>query len=164
MTDARLVQISDGEAVTLDLLLTPIGDLDTTQELATAVTIALGTDARAKPDDVLPNPNDDNRRGWWGDTEAKEIWDGWPIGCRLWLLSRAKITGAGAREGATKARVEQYIHEALQPFIDRKIATKKTVEVTRNGVGRFDAVVTLFRGPKPAIELRYSDLWNEIAS
>lgn len=164
MTDARLVQINNGEAVTIDLLLTPIGDLDQTRELATALIIALGTDGRAKPDDVLPNPDDDNRRGWWGDYEAKDIWDGWPIGCRLWLLNRAKITGPKAREGATTARAEQYAREALQPFIDRKIATKLDVSATRNGLGRIDLTATLYRGPLPAIELRYATLWEEIAA
>ena len=56
-------------------------------------------------DDVLPQltaPGDEpDLRGWWGDTDAGTIWGGWPIGTRLWLLSRAKITDSAARQGAT---------------------------------------------------------------
>ena len=83
MTDIRIVQIATPEVVTLDWLMTPIGEIDTTQELATAVTVALGTDRLALVADELPDPNDNDRRGWWGDLDAEQIHDGWPIGTRL---------------------------------------------------------------------------------
>lgn len=160
--DARLVQVVSGEAVTLDLLLRPAGDLDTTQELATAVTVALGTDRLALPDDTLPGIDDDDRRGWWGDLNAEVIWDGWEIGTRLWLLERAKITGAAARDGSTAARAEWYVREALRPFVDRKIATHVDVVATRSGISQIDVIATMYRGPLPAIQLRFADLWSGI--
>src|SRR5262245_56514416 len=79
------------------VFLQPPGVLDEDQELATLVMVALGTDALAGADDALPGLDETDRRGWWGDTDAEEIWDGWPVGSKLWLLQRAKITGVGAR-------------------------------------------------------------------
>ncbi|GGC90261.1 phage GP46 family protein [Chelatococcus reniformis] len=162
MTDARLVTIITPEAVTLDLLLTAAGELDTTQELATAVTVALGTDRLASPDDELPGLDDNDRRGWWGDVDAETIHDGWPIGSRLWLLARTAIRGVAARQGSTLAKAEAYAREALRPFVDRRIASKVDVVAERVGTDRIDIVATLHRGPLPAIQLRYADLWNGI--
>ncbi len=164
MADIRTIQLgSVFDAVTMDWLLTPAGELDATEELATAVRIALCTDRRANDEDELPNPDSDDRRGWWGDTDTAEIWGGWPIGSRLWLLARAKITGSGARQGSTTARVEDYAREAMQPFIDKGIASKLDVVATRVGLDRIDLAVTIYRGPRSFIQLRFEDLWNPVA-
>lgn len=164
MIDIRIVQIATPEAVTLDWLMTPIGELDTTQELATAVTVALGTDRLALVADELPDPNDNDRRGWWGDLDAEQIHDGWPIGTRLWLMARDKITGPLARTGSTIAKAEEFVSEALQPFVDRRIATSIAVTAERTDIGRIDVEATLYRGSLPAVSLRYADLWNEIGA
>ena len=152
-------------AVTFDFLMTPVGGLDETEELATAFAVALATDRLALPDDDLPGLDDDDRRGWWGDIDAAEIWNGWPIGSRLWLLERGKITDFDARDGSTLARAEHYGREALQPFIDLKIATTIDVVAERNAenYSRIDLAVTAYRGPKPVIALRFEQLWEEIA-
>jgi len=167
MPDIRLVQNAEFPnhphyAVTMDWLLREDGTLDDTQELATGVIVALGTDALARIDDVMPDPDSTDRAGWWGDLDAKEIWDGWPIGSRLWLLRRSKITGPGFWGGATKVLVEQYIREALQPFIDRRIASQMEVQVARSKMDRIDALITLYRGRNPVVELRYQILWSDI--
>lgn len=146
----------------MDWLLTPAGQIDESQELASSIVVALGTDRLADTSDVLPDLDSEDRRGWWGDTESAEIWDGWPIGTRLWLLSRAKILGAAAREGSTLARAENYVHEALRPFKDRRIASRIDVNVERADLGRIDVSVTLYRGPLPAIELRFQSLWKDM--
>src|ERR1700750_875151 len=103
MPDIRIVQNTalPKYSVTCDWSLLADGTLDDTQALATAIIVALGTDRLAETDDVLPDPDSTDRRGWWGDYQAQEIWDGWPIGSRLWLLQRAKIEGPGSRRGAT---------------------------------------------------------------
>ena len=108
------------------------GTLDDTQALATAVIVALGTDRLAAPDDILPDPDCTDRAGWWGDMDAEELFNGWPIGTRLWLLKRAKIVGPEDPEGATVARVEQYISEAIQPFVDHADRD----QLRRRGVAR----------------------------
>jgi phage gp46-like protein len=148
-------------AMTLDWLLEPV-DGSGDGELADAVAVALGTDRLADPSDVLPGLNDDNRRGHWSDAQVELIHQGWPAGTRLWLLQRAKITGPEAREGSLIARVETYIREALQPFIDRQIATRMTVRAQRIGLDRVDADVTLYRGHAVLVDLRYSALWDKI--
>ena len=150
------------EAVTLDLLMTPSGQLDTADELATAVTIALMTDALAGPDDELPDSRDTDRRGWWGDADAAVIWDGWPIGSKLWLRGRTSITGPRARKGATTVQIEDDIRSALQPFLDRRIATRLDVSVVRAGLERIEAGIVMYRGSEKLLDLRFADLWRGI--
>jgi len=164
--DIRLVQNTTFPkyAVTIDWALLGDGTLDDTQALATAVVVALGTDRRAEPGDVLPDPDDTNRRGWWGDLDAEEVWDGWPIGTRLWLLQREAILGPAAQRGATVVRVENYIREAIQPFLDRRIGSRMDVVARRVDKQRIDALVRIYRGPELEIELRYSILWDGIVS
>jgi phage gp46-like protein len=166
MPDIRLVQNTTFPdphySVTIDWLLLSDGTLDETQALATAVVVALGTDRLAEINDILPDPDSTDRRGWWGDLEAKEVWDGWPIGSRLWLLTRDKIVGSEARQGATVVRVEQYIREAIQPFIDRRIGSRMAVEATRVGTEQIDALVRIYRGPQLEIEMRYQVLWDGV--
>lgn len=161
MPDIRLVAIASPDIVTLDWLLTPYG-VDETAELATAVTVALCSDAVADTTDVLPDPNSSDRRGWWGDLDAKSIWGGWPIGSKLWLLTRAKILGSGAREGATIVRVQQYIQAALQPFVSNGLFSRFSVSATQVNERRIDASVVIYRGPKSAIQLQYQALWGEL--
>src|SRR4051812_47560871 len=99
--DVRLVQRGDfprQTEVSVDWLLRSDGSLDDTEALATAVVVASGTDALASREDILPDPDSSDRRGWWGDLDTQDIWNGWPIGCRLWLLRRDKIVGSGAQQ------------------------------------------------------------------
>lgn len=164
MPDIRLVEDPRWPrySISVDWSLLPDGTLDDTQALASAVIVALGTDALAQPDDILPDPDSTDRAGWWGDLDAQELFDGWPIGTRLWLLRRSKIVGPEDPEGATVARVEQYIVEALQPFVDLMIVSSFDVQAMRIGVERIDAYVVLYRGPKTPVELRFQILWDEI--
>lgn len=128
--------------------------------LANAAVIALNTDRRALPDDVLPDPRSTDRRGWWGDTDAARIWGGWPIGCRLWLLARAKLPG-GTREGRTIERVRRYIDEALAPFKAAKVCSAYTIELAQDASDRISGRILMFRGPKTAIALQFQDVWRD---
>ncbi|WP_051396734.1 phage GP46 family protein [Bradyrhizobium elkanii] len=163
--DIRLVQnnVFPKYSVTVDWSLLPNGTLDDRQALATAVIVALGTDALADKDDILPDPDSTNRCGWWGDLDAELIWKGWPIGSKLWLLRRAKINSAASREGATLVLVEEYIRDAIQPFVDRRICTGFDVWATRVDKQRIDALIRIYRGPEREIELRYAVLWDALA-
>jgi len=165
MTDVRLVQsgvFPTQTSVSVDWQLLDDGTLDDTEALATAVIVALGTDRLAAASDLLPDPDSTDRRGWWGDLDAQLIWGGWPIGCRLWLLAREKITGSQAQQGSTLARIKFYIQEAIQPFIDLRLASRMDVQVFRVDVQRVTALIRLYRGPKTAIELQYQILWQGI--
>ena len=59
-------------------------------------------------------------------------------------------------------RVEQYIRDAIQPFIDRRIGSKMLVQAERVGRDQINAVVRLYRGPELEIELQYQILWSDI--
>src|SRR5215831_2326491 len=118
-TDVRLKQTFDPAGVTMDFFLQAGGTLDEREELATAVRVALGTDALAGIEDILPDPDSTDRRGWWGDLDAETVWNGWaPIGCLNWLLTRAKITSVVTPEGDTLERARMYTLQALQPMLD----------------------------------------------
>lgn len=144
----------------MDWVLTPEG-LSEDEELASAVRVALGTDALANPEEILPDPDSTDRRGWWGDLDAEVIWDGWPIGTKNWLLLRSKITEFGSAEGATVVRAERYTYEALRPFIDKGIASRIDVEGVRVGRQEIDVHVKMYRGPLRAIQLTFAYLWDQ---
>lgn len=162
-TPAELEQTVALPGTLMDWLQTSDG-LSEEEELATAVRMAIGTDATALEHEVLPDIDSTDRRGWWGDYEAEEIWDGWPIGCRNWLLLRAKISDRFSVEGDTVLRAEAYTYEALQPFIDKRIASAVDVKAVRVGRSEIDVWVTMYRGPQRAIELRFAYLWDQVIS
>ena len=100
---------------------------------ATALLISLGTDRRARPDDALPWPEPepeaplrlDARRGWCGDALDAE---GRRIGCRLWLLFRAK------EAESTRRRAEAYAQEGIAWLAARGLATTASAAWLRRGV------------------------------
>jgi phage gp46-like protein len=170
MTDIRIVQIGAAQAVTLDWLLTTNAllpsqnGLDETQALATAVTIAFCTDRLAETSDVLPIPGSTDRKGWWGDDGAADLWNGWPVGSRFWLMARDKITDSNYSGGSTASRATRFANECLQPFVDARIISDFDVTVVQVNAQRVDTTVTLYRGPLPAISLQFQSLWNDLSA
>jgi phage gp46-like protein len=162
VSDIRIVNVTDLGGIWADWLLTPMGTLDETEELVNIVKLALLTHGLAELDDVLPDPDSSDRKGWWGDLDAQTVWNGWPIGSKLWLLSRAKITPAQAQEGSTLVRAEQYCRMALQPMIDLKLCSHIDVVATRGSIERINVLVTVYRGPLQQIELQFQYLWSEV--
>mgnify|MGYP005812006467 CR=1 FL=1 len=162
MPDIAIVPVDQPDIISLDWLLTPTNLIAEEASLISAVTVAICTDALAQPNDVPPDPNNPDRRGWWGDTNAAAIWGGWPVGSRVWLLSRAKILDQFAREGATVTRIQSYVQECLQPFIGAGICSRVTVTAAQTGPARIVASATIYRGPKAAITLQYAVLWDEL--
>jgi len=161
MTDIRVIEIVSLEAMSMDWLLKSDGTLDESQELASAVSVALGTDALADADEKLPDPDSTDRGGWWADYQAAEIWNGWPIGCKNWLLRRAKISDNVSAEGSTVQRARIYTEQALQPFVDQGICTAVQVTSWRADLDRIYADVIMYRGPKQDIALKFQVLWSE---
>jgi|ERR1035437_8845518 phage gp46-like protein len=158
--DFRLVPISS-PFITLDLATDVAGQPEETADLVTAIYIALMSDALADESDDLPFLNTSDRRGWWADADAEEIWGAWPIGSLLWLLKRSSLTDPGYKGGSTLARVQQYISKALQPFVDNKICSKFDIasRQTKDGIS---SVLTIYRGPKVAIALQFQALWDDL--
>lgn len=107
-----LAFVFDPERRQADLELGPDGDLMLDDTPATPMLISLGSDRRARPDDELPTGISElnaptsfvERRGWPGDALDAE---GRLIGCRLWLLDRAKETEL------TRRLAEEWAREGL---------------------------------------------------
>jgi phage gp46-like protein len=153
-------------AVELDWLMNDQNLIEDGFDLQSAVIVALGTDAYAPVSEPLPDlPGliEPDRRGWWGDMDADEIWGGWPVGCLLWLLRRAKIVGAGAEGGSTITKADGWTRMATRPFVERRIATRIDVDANQLNLDRIDVSVVIYRGPEPAVELRYAELWDDLA-
>jgi phage gp46-like protein len=161
--DVRLVQDArfPRYSVTIDWSLLGDGTLDDTQALATAVIVALGTNALADATDQLPDPDSTDRAGWWGDLDADTIWNAWPIGSKLWLLRRSAIESVASRQGSTVARVLAYVHMTIQPFVDQKIVSRFEATAVRTDRQRIDTKITIYRESSPPIDLLYSILWDE---
>jgi phage gp46-like protein len=162
MADVRIITQHPYFETIADWQLLPNGFLDETQELANYVRVALMSDRLSDVDEIRPDPDSDDRKGWWADMDAQAIWRGWPIGCRNWLLTRAKITDSPAWEGSTVARAESYTREALQPLIDMRLCTSIDVVAARVDISRIDVAIVIYRGNLPEIELIFQDLWQEM--
>lgn len=147
--------------VTLDWRVSD-GIVDETQALATAFMVALGSDRLAGERDELPDNLDSDRRGWWADMDAEAIWNGWPLGTRLWEMRRDAIRGSGYRFGATTVKAENFVREAMKPFVDARIISKFTVTVEQVTDERIDVLIVAYRTNAPVVSLSYSYLWDEI--
>lgn len=130
-------------------------DLKTEQGLETAVMISLFTDRRANDDDILPEVNSDDKRGWWGD-QTSNIEDD-QIGSRLWLLDRAKTTEENI------VRCKQLVRESLQWMIDDGVFIKMTVDAERQGTPGNDRLVFSVDGFKrdgSKVSLEFDNKWE----
>ena len=149
-------------AVDLDWLLNDQNLIVDGFDLQSAVIVALGTDALAPVSEELPDPDATDRRGWWADFDADEVWQAWPVGCLLWLLQRAKITHAGSEQGSTLAKAEGWTRGAVRPFTERKITSRIDTIAEQIAIDRIDVGVVIYRGPDPVVELRYAELWEDL--
>lgn len=102
-------------------------DLESDEGLETAVIISLFSDRRARADDILPDPNSQNRRGWWGDLISPDV-EGDQIGSRLWLLNREKTLES------VLVKAKEYAEEALQWLIDDGVAAEVVVVAEREKI------------------------------
>jgi len=169
MSDIRIVSSATLEETYADWSLLPNGTLDESEELANYAKVALMTDATAAPGDILPDPDSDDRRGWWGDMDAATIWNGWPIGTKNWLLERAKITDPNAFEGDTVVRAENYTRAALTPLIGLGMCSAIDVFAYRASdrdqnarIDQINVLARIYRGPLDEIDLLFEDLWQNM--
>lgn len=129
-------------------------DLEIDEGLQTAVFLSLFCDRRAERGDVLPF-GETSRRGWWADGL---LVDGDRIGSRLWLLDREKNTPD------VLPRAELYAREALQWFVDDKIAERVdvSVEFITDGSGRVNGYAIFGQVQRPGVDpvlFRFNRLW-----
>ncbi len=131
------------------------GDLESDDGLETAVIISLFTDRRARDDDELPDPNNPDRRGWWGDLVAEVADD--QIGSRLWLLERSKTTPD------VLVKAKEYAEEALSWMIEDDVAKKIEVEVERQGTegnDRLALLVKIYQSENNIVALKFNTKWE----
>lgn len=125
-------------------------DLLKGRDLATSVLISLFTDARAAPDDVLPDASGDPR-GWWGDAGRDR-----PLGSKLWLLERAK------RTEETRLRAQDYAQDALAWLVEDGIAASVTVEAAWTGEKMLGVQVTIAEPDGRQVVFNYQWAWKGV--
>ena len=132
------------------------GDFTREEGLETAVMMSLFTDARADIDDPLPDPQSENRKGWWGD-KVSDIEDD-VIGSKLWLLDRSKTDDAAITDA------KAYIEEALQWMIDDEVVIDFDVIVERqqnlSGTEILAFQVIFYKKDGTTEEMKFDDLWQ----
>ena len=139
------------------------GGLAARAGIATAVVLALFTDARVPAGHPLRYLADGERRGWWGD--AVDVQAGaaeGPLGSLLWLLERAPLTVAG-RPVAVWA--ETFAREALAPLLTQGVAGRIAVQAAAKPLdNRLELEIGLFaRGGAALYRRRFDLLWRQLA-
>lgn len=135
---------------------TELQDYESDEGLETTLIISLFTDRRAQDDDVLPDSDSMDRKGWWGDL-ASPIVEGDQIGSRLWLLNREKTLSS------TLQRAKQYVSEALQWMLDDGVAVRIDVNVERQGIVGHDMLaiqVKIYQRDGVLIAKEYELQWT----
>ena len=131
-------------------------DLESESGIETAVIISLFTDRRARDDDELPDPNNSDKRGWWGDLVAEVADD--KIGSRLWLLERAKTTEN------VLVKAKEYAEESLSWMIEDGVAKEIVVEAERQGIegnDRLALLIKIFQSNEAGeIALKFNTKWE----
>lgn len=118
--------------------------------LVRAAVISLFTWRRANRDDKV----DGARWGWWGDGLDDQPND--RIGSRLWLLAREKLTQQ------TLNRAREYAEEALQWFLDDRVATRITVTAERQGLDGLALQCVIERDQQSPLQLRFDNTWRTL--
>lgn len=126
-------------------------DIQTGDDIKTAIILSLFTWCRAKPDDKLSKAQ--KRFGWFGDQIADNV--KFPIGSRLYLLSRKTISPQTLREA------EEYAFEALKWMIEDKVVTSISCTAERVSNERADLVIVYTLGNETQTK-RFDDLWQQI--
>ena len=143
-----------------DLALSTTGQPETTDTLATWIIRSLFTDARALPDEELPNshnPDADTwRRGTWFDAVPMVAGD--KYGSKLWLLNR-EITSP-----ETLNRAQNYCEDALAWLVRDGVAKRVQVYceyVQKAPTGILGILVVAERPTAPGSEA-YFYVWDQI--
>jgi phage gp46-like protein len=159
MPDARLHWHNDLDVGGFaDLALRASGEIDFGEDLATSVIISLFSDRLAQPSDDLA-ANQDDRRGWWGDTDLQREHANDLIGSRLWLLNKS--------DDKTPLLARGFILDALKWMVDDGVASLVEAQCFfLNGKqSQLGAIVTITRrvGERP-VNLQFEWAWAGIGA
>lgn len=128
-------------------------DIETGDELTSAVIMSLFTWRRANPDDALPDYQT-GRMGWWADTFPSVEND--KIGSRLWLLKREKLTPE------TVNRAVEYAKEAVQWLVDDGVVSRIDVWAERQGLTMLALGIVVYRHDGTRRTLEFGNVWEAI--
>ena len=118
--------------------------------LETAVLVSVFSDTRADNADPLPDQGDEPR-GWWGSELL-----GIPLGSKLWLLSRSKLTSQ------TMEQARQYIADSLAWMVQDGMVDQVEVAAGRaqGDVNRAEFKVNLIRTKGLQVSFRFFYNWK----
>lgn len=123
-------------------------DLQSGNDLETAMLISLFSDREANPDDVILDGTGDPR-GWIGDADQP-----YKIGSRIWLLARAKQTAQTLRLAS------DYIAESLQWLIDDGVVAQFDITAEWTQPGLLGARVLAYKNNGSSIPMNFSWVWK----
>ncbi|MDE3022268.1 MAG: phage GP46 family protein [Pseudomonadota bacterium] len=124
--------------------------LQSGNDLQTAIFISLFSDRMANPDDVIPDGAGDPR-GWWGD-----LGQDFPIGSRLWLLDRSKLTQSVANQA------RDYIQEALQWLIDDEVVASFDITTQIINSITLGAQIVAHKQDGTTVAIKFSWAWKNM--
>jgi phage gp46-like protein len=133
-----------------------LGDLQTGQDLETAVLVSLFTDARATPD-FVPTDGTSDLRGWWAQPYLGQV----VLGSNLWQLERAKKT----RDTLGLAR--RYALNALQWLITDGIAVSvqcNTMWIGNAGSTFLGIAIAITQPNGALVKFMYAWAWQGLAA
>ncbi|WP_145516096.1 phage GP46 family protein [Yersinia aleksiciae] len=116
-------------------------------DLHTAILLSLFTDRLARMDDAIDG---DDRRGWWGDTGAAS-----PIGSRLWLLRRQKLTSQIA------IKAEDYAAEALAWLTEDGVMAAISTHAEIVYPNTLRLMIAYHQPDKTQSSVKFSWVWEE---
>ncbi|WP_019209688.1 phage GP46 family protein [Yersinia massiliensis] len=122
------------------------GGLRDGDDLETAILISLFTDRLARADDAIES---DDRRGWWGDTGSE-----YPIGSRLWLLRREKLTTKVA------LKAEDYANEAVAWLLDDGVVTAISANAQIVFPNRLNLIISYQQPAQSEASVKFSWVWE----
>lgn len=124
-----------------DFRLDANGDIETADQLNTALLMSLFCERRAAPSEM---PHPELRRGWIGNVATP----GFEIGSKLWLYEQARLTRT------TLNGIQSEALSAVAWFVEDDIATKSEAGVTPS-----ELVVSLYRANSEVASVYYK-LWE----
>lgn len=115
----------------------------------TAITITLGTDARASNNDILPKGYT-TQRGYWANNLL-----GINLGCKLWLLHRSILSNT------TVVLAKQYLLDGFQWMIDDGIISTLDVKVNRVGLRQLNFELIFVRPDTSIVKSKFYMNWDQ---
>lgn len=146
MADAAMVMTENGGELVLSGF-----DLARDDGLETGVIISLFSDRRASPEQIPPELQQDDLRGYWGDISNATPSD--QTGSLLWLLAREK------QLPQVLSRAKQYCREALAWMVDDLIATRVEITTEFGARGWMWITVDIFRPAGSPVRYRFNYEW-----